>query len=488
MYTELSLFHWMKSLAGNRAPLQARALLIALSPALLFSGCAFQEFERQTLEAQDIVARLVDERRVLRSEAKDDEGTVEGELDIERAAQLLRDRNPDFREALAVYETAKAKAAIKTARPNPSLGLGPGIGLGSGIADPRVVPVVGLGIELPTAGKLTRMDELNAARVLEARVQALTTYRELYLELRRRYASLAVSEARSLIGQQIVQAAARSLAATEALVAAGSAQALDVSLFTLELARERARAMEIRAAMVDASSRLASLLAIDAEDLPVLPSNMLPHVPDETPSLTALQERLTEEQPLLQRLQVAHVVSERALHLEIARQYPNLSLNTAFAGEVSESFSLLSIALGMAMPIFDRNRQAIAEAHALCYEARVRYEGAANAALSELQRAQRAAALATALRRMLQADVLPAAQSNVEVARRSLTAGVAGGLQVLDTERSLREVELEVIEAEFAELMAWCDMERALGAPLLIFGPTNDPMPPAPLIEQEDER
>lgn len=490
MHTESPLFHWRKTSPGRSSPRLARARLCALTAALLLPSCAYRSYEPESFEAQSIVERLVAERRALSSAVAQADG-AEPVLDLDAAALLLRERNPAFLAALAAYETAHAKAQIATARPNPELALGSTAGIGADAESPQIVPALEFELILPTAGKLARMDDLNAARAEEARVHALSEYREQYLELRRRYATLAVAQARASVGSQIVEAAARSLAATELLVEAGSGQALDVSLFTLEFARERAHAMDVNAGVDEARSGLASLLALDAAGLLPLPANALPQTLGETPSLATLQARLAAEQPQLQRLQAAYAVSELALRLEFARQYPDLSLKGELGGDVGEKITLLGLALGMALPLFDRNEQAISEAWLRRTEARARFMSATHTALSELERAQRAVAMATALREMLQGDVLPAAQTHVVVARRSLTAGIAGGLQVIDAERSLREVELEVLEAQFAELMAWCDMEQAVGAPLLDFGTAQDSMPPAPdtiLMQQEDER
>jgi outer membrane protein, heavy metal efflux system len=135
---------------------------------------------------------------------------------------------------------------------------------------------------------------------------------------------------------------------------------------------------------------------------------------------------------------------------------------------------LAELALGLALPLFDRNQREIASATGRRIEARVNYLAAANRALGELERAHRAAQIAEERRHALLEEVLPAAKDNVDIAYRSLPAGSADALQVLDAERSLRQVELELLEAELELQLAWSDLERAFGAPLLVFDESNE--------------
>jgi cobalt-zinc-cadmium efflux system outer membrane protein len=133
----------------------------------------------------------------------------------------------------------------------------------------------------------------------------------------------------------------------------------------------------------------------------------------------------------------------------------------------------LGLSLGIELPLFDRNQQAIAEAHERRDEVRTRFESEAQRVLAAVERARGAVVLASAQHRILDEDVLPAAQANVEIAQQSLAAGSAGALQLLDAERSLRQVHVEVLEARLAAQMAWSDLEKAVGFPLVEFA--SDP-------------
>ena len=107
-----------------------------------------------------------------------------------------------------------------------------------------------------------------------------------------------------------------------------------------------------------------------------------------------------------------------------------------------------------------------------------------------MERARAILALTSARHDILRDEVLPAASDNVGIARQSLEAGAAGALQLLDAERSFRQVQIEVLEARLAEQSAWSDLEKAVGFPLVEFG--SDPgssgrTPPRELPDQPQE-
>lgn len=452
---------------GARAP----GRWFAATALILLPGCAFERYAREPLESQRVVSELVEERRALAFGERDASAEA---FALDDAAELLRERNPDLRVARAKYESAAAASAVDTPFPNPVLSVGPEFGFGPDAASPYVVPLVRLGITIPTAGKRSKQDAVLDAQADVANVAYITSCGELYLELRRRYVALSVARAREAVQLEIVAASAKSLEAARRLVEAGGAHALDVSLFRLEHARERARGFEAQRDVANAEADLAGMLALRAAALGALTAGELPSLPAHGRDLDALTAKLHETHPMLLRAEAQHELAERELSLEIARQYPDLTIGAGVKNEVGEDMSLAELALGMALPIFDRNRGAILAATARRLEAKAVYRAAADRALGELERAHRAASIAEDRRHALIDEVLPAARINVDVAYRALPAGSADALQVLDAERSLRQVELELLEAELELQLAWSDLERAFGAPLLVFEETNE--------------
>jgi outer membrane protein TolC len=183
-----------------------------------------------------------------------------------------------------------------------------------------------------------------------------------------------------------------------------------------------------------------------------------------------------------------YIAAERSLRLEIARQYPDFRFGPSLGGEAGERKSTLGLTLGIDVPLFDRNQQAIARATRQREAVRTRYESEANRALADLDAALATVALARERRRILLDTVLPRAEANIAIARRTVAAGAGSTLRLLDAERSFRNIQIDALDAQLAELSAWSALEQAVGCPLLAF-PGEDAgtlQPPALLRQPAD--
>lgn len=437
------------------------ALGIAL--ALTLTSCATQSYEPEPLAA-DLIQSISAER--LGTASRD---TAAELLTLARAVSWLRTSGPRVREAIAAYHTALAKAGIATPWPNPGVEVGPEFGFGSDVDVNEVVPFGSLSIAIPLSGRLARQDDLNAAVAEQIRIEALATFRELYLSLRAHLLHLTVARQRELLREALLESTRISLGTGTDLVEAGTATALDVSLLRLENARERSRRLQARLETANAAADLAELVAVSSSRLLTLQPMALPQLPTELPTFNHLQELIERENPRLVRLRAEYEVAERSLHLEVTKQYPDLTFGPSLGGESGERKTALGLSLGIELPLFDRNQQAIAQARKLREEIRTRYESEAHRVITAVERSLETVAITTERSAVLREDVLPVATRNVEIARQSLSAGSTGGLQVLDAQRSSREVQIEVLQAQLAEQIAWSDLERAVGFPLVQF-------------------
>jgi outer membrane protein TolC len=358
----------------------AHAVLVALT----LAACATRSYAPEPLLPAHF-ATVAEERAAAGANPSD---SPPSELTLAIAAEWLRTRGPRVREVVAAYRTALARAGVATPWPNPSLAVGSELGFGSAVDVNKVVPFASLGFTLPLSGRLGRQDELNQALAEAARADALAAFRELYLELRVRYLRLAVAKRREAVRSSLLDAASASLDATNDLVAAGAATALDVSLFRLEHARERSRSLGAQLEGANAASDLSDLVAVSPERLGVLPEVALPAPPGDVPEWQVLQELIVKEHPCLFRLRAEYRVAEQQLQLEISKQYPDLVFGSAFGGETGEHKTVLGLSLGIELPLFDRNQQAIAEAHERRDEVRTRFESEAQRVLAAVERAR----------------------------------------------------------------------------------------------------
>ncbi len=388
---------------------------------------------------------------------------------LKLAADWLLRYGPEILEVEAEYRTALAKARIKTPLPNPTLSMGAEYGFGRDVSTRRVVPFGSIGFQIPTGDRLEQQDQLNQAAAEVAQVRALTRHRELYLSLRELYTRLATVRRRHAARLDIARSAERSVEASRRLVEAGQAVAADIALFELEHARSEVDVLNSRVSTATVESALATLIGVHARHFVRLPEQLLPKLADQLPSLESLKEMLILHHPELARLRARYAASERALRLEIAKQYPDLSIGGSGRGEVGDRKVILGLPLGIELPLFDRNEQGIAEAEGRREEVRTHYTAAASRALAALEHAYRVAQLSGRTRRILQQTILAKARNSIQLARRALAAGSGDVLRLLDSERTFRQVQIEALEAELADYRAWSALERATGWPLMKF-------------------
>ena len=159
-------------------------------------------------------------------------------------------------------------------------------------------------------------------------------------------------------------------------------------------------------------------------------------------------------------------------------------------GETGEDQALLGLSLGIELPLFDRNQQAIAEAAKRREQVRTQYEAAANRALAGLEGALRSVELTTLRGDLLRNEVLPRAAESMRIARESLSAGSGDALRLLDATRSQRELQVELLDVELETRQAWSALEQAVGFPLIRFPTeaTGDAATPIPegLVAESD--
>ncbi len=429
--------------------------------ALLLIGC--ESYRSRPLVPGEIIPAVARERTL-----PDEEG-IGAPFTFTRAAELLARYGPALKEARAEHETALARARVKTPLSNPTLEVGPQYGFGSDLDAHRLQPFGSIGFAIPTAPKRARQDEMNRLAADLAAVELAARHREAFLDLRRLYARWALAGSRLAARTEASEAAARAVAAAHTFAEAGFATALDAGLLELEASRMQAETLAARREIAAAQGEMSALIGIHADRFQAPSGALLPTVPDAVPDLEALTTLLIANHPALARLRARYDVAEGALRLEIARQYPDFQFGPSGAGDPGERKTVLGLSLGVALPLFDRNQQGIAEVGQRREEVRAKFEAAANRALAALDGARWELRLAEERWRMVTSLFLPKAEANLETARKFRDAGAIDALRFLEVERALRAVRIEALDAERAVREAWVGLEQAVGFPLIRF-------------------
>ncbi|HEY3322542.1 MAG TPA: TolC family protein [Planctomycetota bacterium] len=452
------------------------ALKGAVICVLMLAGCT--RYEPKPISPQDILARVELARRgeVGRASLPASEGDKAGmearptaPFTFVRAAELMQAHSPALQEARAEYETALATAKVKTPLPNPSVEAGPNYSFGADVTKQRWAPFASIGFAIPTGSRIKRQDELNRVRAEQAQAEIAIKIRELYLQLRKEYSQLTLARARIALRKSIAESGNRTLDLNKRLIEAGTINSLDVGLLRLETVRLQSEVLSAQTESVEAEGTLAELIGVQASLFVSLPEQSLPTLPEKIPPAEELRQQMLAYHPQLARQRVAYEVAERELRLEIAKQYPDFRFGPSYDRETNEAKNTLGLTLGIDLPVFDRNQQAIATAAKKREEVRAKYEAAANRALSQLETTLRTVDLNAQRLALLKNNLEPQARQNTELARKTIESGASDTLRLLETERSQRTAAIDVLETELALRQTWVALEQAVGAAILQF-------------------
>lgn len=463
-----------------RLSFRARAACIGLC-ALLTAGCA--RYEKRPLQADLLLRQAIDDR----TPAPVPEGEHVGFVD---AARLMDGHGPDLLELRADYLTQRADADAPTPWPNPGVEAGPawGFDLEDGAAR-SVQPFVSLGVTIPIGGRIGRERSLHGAEAERARVSLILRHRALYMDLRRAYADCVLAAETERVQNEVVAAAAESVTLARQLVQAGGATALDVMLAELRHSRYQANLYDARGETADLRAGLSALLGVDTRALPLSPLDTLPALPETLPEFNAVRDELAARHPALLELREEYEVADQALRLEIAKQYPDITLGPNYEGEPGEDKKTLSLGLGLELPLFDRNQQGVLQAERRREELRVRYQAGCARALTELERAWDRLRAALDKHTWLRDTGQKRAREAMRLAREALRAGGGDAMTYLQIAAEYRDALLECIRSEREVRAAMAAFESAAGRPIWLFPeeadwhfpalfPTNDTTAP----------
>jgi cobalt-zinc-cadmium efflux system outer membrane protein len=174
---------------------------------------------------------------------------------------------------------------------------------------------------------------------------------------------------------------------------------------------------------------------------------------------------LGENHPKMLLARAEHAAAEKALELEIRRQYPDLTLGGGLGTEDGDPRVLFGARLPL--PIFNRNRRAIAEARANRDAAKAAAEARYEELAGQLFRAGLAAEGARRQRETLQGEVVPLVDEQVAELRRLGRLGDFNTLVLLEALRTSYEAKVQLLDAALREATAVNELDAlsAAGTP-----------------------
>lgn len=333
-----------------------------------------------------------------------------------------------------------------------------------------------LGLTLPLSGRLG-LERTQAGRdhaVAQARLAAAEW--RTRMEVRRAVAEWEAARRRATVTREAVAALAEIVVVVDRMEQAGDLTRAEARLFRIEQATLMAREAQLAAQAQRAQQVVRQLLGLaPTAELPLASDGALaaPHAEEaaaigDTATAALASDAALLRHPALALARAEHAAAEAALELEIRRQYPDLDLAPGLGREDGQDQVLLGLALPL--PLFERNRRAIAEATARRALTGAEVELALEQLLDARHAAETELAAARAQRVAIEEGLVPLADQQFTDARHLAGLGELHALVLLDSLARQREAKLQLIDAALAETRAAIDRHEVVHAPPLDAG------------------
>jgi outer membrane protein TolC len=377
-------------------------------------------------------------------------------LSLEEAEVVALLFNPQLRLARLKADVPRVGAAEAGRWEDPELGVDAERILES-VERPWVIGGT-LGFTVPLSGRLGSQKRKATAEATAAAFRALADERRVLAELRAAWVEWSAAGERAALTRRLVDELSEVAGRAEQLRAAGELGPLEARVLQLERLKQTARLRGHEADGRASEFRLRALLGLSpSAGVKLVPSLDVPE--PALPSDDALPRHLTAH-PRLRVARAEYAVAERSLELEVRRQYPDLRLGGGFGTDEGDHRALFGAAIPL--PLFNANRQSIAEARAGRDAAKAAAEGAYEQLVGEVA-AARSALRSTAERlEYIEHELAPLADRQVEDAVRLGRAGELNALLLLEALTTAHEAKLELLDARVATALARRSLDTLL--------------------------
>lgn len=381
------------------------------------------------------------------------------------AALLTRD--PRIAQARAAIASAAANARASRRAVGPTFTLSTEYAHDPSASSPWLL---GGAVNLPLDRGQQRQARLDRAdlAVLIARDDYAETVWSERMALRRALIDDAIAARQVAAGTAIAALRTRQIAALERQVQAGAIPGAALSPYRTLEAQERRATEDARGRQIAARAAIAGLLAVPIDilaDQPLVWREF--DTPSADPALAITPslrlQAVTARADVLRAL-ATFDQTDADVRLEIARQYPTISLGPGYTWE--RGLVKLPLAINLALPSFDRNRAAIRTALARRDEAAAAVDTVLTTAQAEIDAAlvERRAAVA-ALERLRRTE-LPQLDAAAARAEARLARGQIARADWADAQLAAQTARLNALDLLARVQAADAALENALRRPI----------------------
>ena len=349
--------------------------------------------------------------------------------------------NPQLRLARLRADVTRVGAAEAGRWEDPALGVDAERILAS-VAKPWVI-AGSLSLTLPVSGRLTLEKDRAAADAAVEKLRVLVEERSALADLRDEWLQWSAARERVELTNSLLRELQQLAAAADTLRRAGELASTDARLFQIEHAANQSRLQSLEADIRDRELGLRARLGL-TPDAPVMLVPDLRVTP--APSDGEADRVASSETNARLRLAAAeYEAAERALRLEVRKQYPDLGVRGGYGTDEGDERALLGGSLPL--PLLNGNRRAIAEARARRDAARAAAEAEYQGVVSALARARERHAAAERRLAFVRDVLAPLGEQQLVDLRRLGQLGDFNSLLLLEASKAAHGVRLEVLAA-----------------------------------------
>ncbi len=367
--------------------------------------------------------------------------TPAGALTLSDLESMALQNNPTIAQAQAAVDAATGQYVQAGLYPNPSVGYS-----ADEIGDEGRSGQQGafLSQEIVTAGKLEWSQHAAAHEVerlqelLEAqRYRVLTAVRINFYEALVAQRTVRLAEELAKISQEAVEAA-------EAMVRAQQAARPDLLRARIEANRAQNFLAAARAQEKAAWQRLAAVVGLP--DLPPTPLSGDLAPPLKKLDLAQVREQLLAASPELMAAERAVLQARAALERARREPIPNIQTQVGVAYDAASKYSIASVQVGVALPIFDLNQGNILSAESRLIAAQREVERLRLELQNRLAPVLQDYVTAEAQVRRYSEQILPDAKETLRLITEGYRQGEFGYLDLLTAQRTYFETNLAYLQ------------------------------------------
>ncbi len=363
-------------------------------------------------------------------------------MSLAEFVEMAEQNNPTLSQATARVQALRGEALQAGLYPNPRAGY-----KASEIGDEGRAGQQGayFGQEIVTAGKL-RLSRDAACQAVEQAQWALTSQRErVRNDVRRAFFDVLVAQRSVELTDQLVYIGKQGVHSAEELLKAKEVSRVDVLQAKIEADTARILAEKARNRHLAAWRNLA--VVAGQPDMATAP--LAGEIQDDLSQLTWEDgvQRVLANSPALAEARAGVAHAEAVLNRQCAERTPNIDLQAGVLYDNATRDSIAEVQIGVPLPVFNRNQGNIRKAQAELSAARAEVRRAG----LELQ--QRLAGVfeqyqnARCQVEKYASDILPAAQSSLDLVTAGYRQGEFNYVTLLTAQRTFFQVNLAYVDA-----------------------------------------